>query len=119
MGNRNIIKKILKEELKNKTHNDSRQDISIGLLYNAMQDLVSAVRNIESASQYLDEPKFKKELEMFKKALLSDYGVENGVEKDNYDGPDHLINRISKFIKDHSQNNEDFNLKNIVKKINR
>lgn len=119
MENRNIIKKILKEELKNKTHNDSRQDISIGLLYNAMQDLVSAVRNIESAAQYLDDPKFKKEMENFKKALLSDYGTENGVEKDNYDGPDHLINRISKFIKNHSLNKDDFNLKNITKNITR
>ena len=118
MKNRNLIKKILKEELKNKTHNDSKEDISIGLLYNAMQDLISAVRNIESAAQYLDDPKFKKEMENFKRVLLSDFGTDNGVEKDNYDGPDHLINRLSKFINDHSQNNDNFDFNN-YKNINR
>ena len=46
---------ILREEVEKKTYAQARMDISIGLLHKAMNHLTDAVRDIESASQYMED----------------------------------------------------------------
>jgi len=101
---------ILKEEVENKTYDKGRDDAAIGLLHKAMQHLTDAVRDIESASQYMDNKDKKSEIEDFKSSLMDDFGTQFSKFDNNYDGHDKLINRIGKFIDDNSENNWNFNL---------
>jgi hypothetical protein len=101
---------ILKEEVENKTYDKARDDTSVGLLHKAMQHLNDAVRDIESASQYMEDPEKKKQIEEFKQSLMDDFGTQFSKFDGDYDGHDKLINRIGKFIDDNSENAWNFNL---------
>jgi hypothetical protein len=103
---------ILSEENDNKSYDQTRVDISIGLLHKAMQHLTKAVRDIESAAQYMEDPERKEKIEDFKQSLIGDFGTQFSNFNDDYDGHDRLINRLDKFIKDNSQNKDNFNLNN-------
>jgi hypothetical protein len=93
------------------THEQARIDTSIALLYKGLQHLLYAVRDIESAMQYMDDQEKKDKIEDFKQSLIDDFGVQfSKFDSDQYDGHDHLINRITKFIDDNSENNWNFNL---------
>lgn len=103
---------ILKEEVEKKSHANTRMDISIGLLHKAMNHLTDAVRDIESAAQYMEDDEKRKQVEDFKQSLLDDFGLQYSKFDSDYDGHDKLINRIGKFIDDHSGNSWNFNLNN-------
>jgi|TARA_R110000868_G_scaffold25956_1_gene100563 hypothetical protein len=106
------FKDILEEEAEKIAHGRTRMDISIGLLYKAMNKLTDAVRDIESATQYMEDNEKKNTIEGFKNSLLGDFGTQFTNFNDNYSGHDKLINKIDKFIKDNSQNKDNFNLSN-------
>lgn len=103
---------ILKEEVEKKSHANTRMDISIGLLHKAMNHLTDAVRDIESAAQYMEDDEKREQIEDFKQSLLDDFGLQYSKFDSDYDGHDKLINRIGKFIDDHSGNSWNFNLNN-------
>ena len=103
---------ILREEVEKKTHAQARMDISIGLLHKAMNHLTDAVRDIESAAQYMEDDEKRKQIEDFKQSLLDDFGLQYSKFDKDYDGHDKLINRIGKFIDDNSDNAWNFNLNN-------
>lgn len=90
--------------------NQQRIDTSFSLLYKALQHLMFAVRDIESAMQYMDDEEKKEKIEDFKQSLLDDFGVQFSKFDGSYDGHDHLINRITKFIDDNSENSWNFNI---------
>ena len=83
---------ILNENKKN--HSQARVDISIGLLHKALKHLTKAVRDIESASQYMEDNERREKIESFKQSLMGDFGTQFSNFNDNYDGHDKLINRI-------------------------
>lgn len=103
---------ILKEEVEKKSHDQARIDASIGLLNKAMKHLTNAVRDIESASQYMEDEEKRKIIDDFKESLLDDFGTQYSKFDSDYDGHDKLINRIAKFIDDNSSNSWNFNLNN-------
>lgn len=103
---------ILKEEVEKKSHDQARIDVSIGLLNKAMKHLTNAVRDIESAAQYIEDEDKRKQIEDFKQSLLDDFGTQYSKFDAEYDGHDKLINRIGKFIDDNSGNSWNFNLNN-------
>ena len=103
---------ILREEVETKSHDKARIDISIGLLDKALKHLTNAVRDIESAAQYMEDEDKRKQIEDFKQSLLDDFGTQYSKFDSDYDGHDKLINRIGKFIDDNSGNNWNFNLNN-------
>jgi hypothetical protein len=106
------FKDILSEEVKKKSHGQARMDICIGLLHKAMNKLTDAVRDIESSAQYMEDTEKKEAIEGFKNSLLGDFGTQFTNFNDNYSGHDRLINKLDKFIKDNSQNKDNFNLHN-------
>lgn len=112
MKNRLKFADILKEEDDQKSHGGTRMDISIGLLHKAMEHLTNAVRDVESAAQYMEDEDKKKKIEEFKASLIGEFGTQFSNFNDNYDGADRLINKLDKFIKDNSQNKDNFNLNN-------
>ena len=103
---------ILREEVEKKTHAQARMDISIVLLHKAMDHLTSAVRDIESASQYMEDKEKRDQIEDFKQSLMDDFGLQYSKFDKDYDGHDKLINRIGKFIDDNSDSAWNFNLNN-------
>ena len=103
---------ILREEVEKKSHANTRMDISISLLHKAMNHLTDAVRDIESAAQYMEDDEKRKQIEDFKQSLMDDFGLQYSKFDKDYDGHDKLINRIGKFIDDHSGNSWNFNLNN-------
>ncbi len=104
-------------EGEDKSHKHTRTDVSIGLLYKAMEHLNYAVRDIESAAQFMEDPEKKEKIEGFKQSLLGDFGTQFSNFNDDYSGHDRLINKLDKFIKDNSQNKDNFNLNNDSDKI--
>jgi hypothetical protein len=103
---------ILREEVEKKSHANTRMDISIGLLHKAMNHLTDAVRDIESAAQYMEDDEKREQIEDFKQSLMDDFGLQYSKFDKDYDGHDKLINRIGKFIDDNSDNAWNFNLNN-------
>ena len=103
---------ILREEVEKKSHDKSRIDVTIGLLHKAMNHLTSAVRDIESAAQYVEDEEKRNQIEDFKQSLLDDFGSQYSKFDKEYDGHDKLINRIGKFIDDNSDSAWNFNLNN-------
>lgn len=103
---------ILREEVEKKSHDKARIDVTIGLLHKAMNHLTSAVRDIESAAQYVEDEEKRDQIEDFKQSLLDDFGSQYSKFDKEYDGHDKLINRIGKFIDDNSGNSWNFNLNN-------
>ncbi len=103
---------ILREEVEKKSHDKARIDVTIGLLHKAMNHLTSAVRDIESAAQYVEDEEKRDQIEDFKQSLLDDFGSQYSKFDKEYDGHDKLINRIGKFIDDNSDNAWNFNLNN-------
>lgn len=103
---------ILREEVEKKTHDKARIDVTIGLLHKAMNHLTSAVRDIESAAQYVEDEEKRDQIEDFKQSLLDDFGSQYSKFDKEYDGHDKLINRIGKFIDDNSDSAWNFNLNN-------
>lgn len=103
---------ILREEVEKKSHDKSRIDVTIGLLHKAMNHLTSAVRDIESAAQYVEDEEKRDQIEDFKQSLLDDFGSQYSKFDKEYDGHDKLINRIGKFIDDNSDSAWNFNLNN-------
>ncbi len=103
---------ILREEVEKKSHDKARIDVTIGLLHKAMNHLTSAVRDIESAAQYVEDEEKRDQIEDFKQSLLDDFGSQYSKFDKEYDGHDKLINRIGKFIDDNSDSAWNFNLNN-------
>ena len=103
---------ILREEVEKKSHDKARIDVTIGLLHKAMNHLTSAVRDIESATQYVEDEEKRDQIEDFKQSLLDDFGSQYSKFDKEYDGHDKLINRIGKFIDDNSDSAWNFNLNN-------
>ena len=103
---------ILREEVEKKSHDKARIDVTIGLLHKAMNHLTSAVRDIESAAQYVEDEEKRDQIEDFKQSLLDDFGSKYSKFDKEYDGHDKLINRIGKFIDDNSDSAWNFNLNN-------
>ena len=103
---------ILREEVEKKSYANTRMDISIGLLHKAMNHLTDAVRDIESAAQYVEDEEKRDQIEDFKQSLLDDFGSQYSKFDKEYDGHDKLINRIGKFIDDNSDSAWNFNLNN-------
>ena len=103
---------ILREEVEKKSHANTRMDISIGLLHKAMNHLTDAVRDIESAAQYMEDDEKREQIEDFKQSLMDDFGLQYSKFDKDYDGHDKLINRIGKFIDDNSDSAWNFNLNN-------
>jgi len=103
---------ILREEVEKKSHDKARKDISIGLLDKALKHLTNAVRDIESAAQYMEDEDKRKQIEDFKQSLLDDFGTQYSKFDSDYDGHDKLINRIGKFIDDNSNSSWNFNINN-------
>jgi len=115
---KNIIIKILKEETmykveKNlspykKTELQTPTDISVGLMHKAMNDLASALRNIESAMQFAEDEEIIEELEDIRKSLLHSGG--NGAGWEGTDEHDNIINKLGTLIDDNSESVDNFNL---------
>ena len=103
---------ILREEVEKKSHDKARIDVTIGLLHKAMNHLTDAVRDIESAAQYVEDEEKRDQIEDFKQSLLDDFGSQYSKFDKEYDGHDKLINRIGKFIDDNSDSAWNFNLNN-------
>ena len=120
---KNIIIKILKEETlykveKNlspykKTELQTPTDISVGLMHEAMNDLASALRNIESAIQYSYEADTNNEeltesWESIRKSLLHSSG--QGAGWGGNEGHDNIINQLGQLIDKYSEDTDNFNL---------
>jgi hypothetical protein len=103
---RSIIKKILSEEVKEKT----KDEIAIGLAHKGMQHLTSALRDIESALQYAENPKIRKVLDEVRKSLMFDYGRQEGFAAEHSGNYDNIINLLGDMIDNNSQDNWNFNL---------
>ena len=101
-----IIKKILKEEINNKTQNE----IALGLSNKAMQHLVDGLRDIESALQYCEDEEMREVLDSIRLSLLSDNGRQEGFAAEHSDRYDNVINVLGDMLDNKSQDNFNFNL---------
>ena len=121
MMKRNLIKKILREEIQykveedlfpyTKTHTKDSIDIAIGLMHKAMNHLASALRHIESAMQFAKETnddRLLKELEDLRKSLLHSQG--SGAGWQGTEEHDNIINTLGGLIDEYSESYDNFNL---------
>ncbi len=104
---KNIIKKILKEEID--TDQDGN-DIAVGLAHKAMNHLTDALRLIESSLQYAEDGDLKEGLESIRMSLLSGAGRQEGFAAEHDSEYDNIINVLGDLIADNSQDNYNFNL---------
>lgn len=110
-----IIKKILKEET-NKigfTGTDvyeTQDEIALGLSYKAMQHLIDALRDIESALENVDDKNMEKVLNSIRMSLLSDGGRQEGFAAEHDTEYDNIINVLGDMIDGKKQDNVNFNL---------
>ena len=121
MMKRNLIKKILREEVEyeveedlfpyTKTKTKTQTDIAVGLMHKSMNHLASALRHIESAMQFADEKNddhLLTSLEEIRKSLLHSHG--NGAGWEGEEEHDNIINTLGDLIDDYSESNDNFNL---------
>jgi len=121
MMKRYKIKEILREETGieveenlfpyTKTKIKSQTDIAVGLMHKAMNHLSSALRNLESATQFAQETNndnLMSSLEDIRKSLLHSQG--NGAGWEGNEGHDNIINKLGDLIDDYSENYDNFNL---------
>jgi len=121
---KNLIKKILKEESShsNKSLNnpngfegtdvyDSKDEVALGLSMKALNHLVSALRDIESALECVENEKLRDTLEEVREHLMTDYGrQESFASRVNDEKHVTLINMLGDAIDDNSNENWNFNL---------
>jgi hypothetical protein len=104
---KNLIKKILKEEM---NLDQDGNDIAIGLSHKAMNHLSDALRSIESALQYATDDDIKDTLESVRLSLLSGAGRQEGFAAEHNEEYDNIINVMGDLITNNSQDNYNFNL---------
>jgi len=110
------FKYFLKESYENELGDplDGRKNACFSSLYKAQQILVDALRLIENAYQECDDEKLREEIIEFKKDLMHDYGHNGtngfGHDEENDKNENNLINRIAKFIDEHTPNYWDGNI---------
>jgi len=118
---RNRIKEILKEETEyeveenlfpyTKTKIKNQTDIAVELMNKALKHLSTALRDIESATQFAKETnddKLLSSLEDIRKSLLHSQG--HGAGWEGEDKHDNIINQLGDLIDEYSENNWNFNL---------
>lgn len=123
MMKRNLIKKILREETTYEVEKNlfpyseveihSSTDIAVGLMHKAMNHLVSALRDIESAIQFAYEADTNNEeliesLEDIRMSLL--HGSGHGAGWDGNEEHDNIINDLGQLIDKYSEDTDNFNL---------
>jgi len=121
MMKRNLIKKILREEVEyeveenlfpyTQTTTKSSTDIAVGLMHKAMNHLASALRDIESAMQFADESnddELMESLESIRMSLMHAGGKDVGWS--GTDGHDNIINQLGELIDNYSESYDNFNL---------
>ena len=118
---RNRIKEILKEETEyeveenlfpyTKTKTKNQTDIAVELMNKALKHLSTALRDIESATQFAKETnddKLLSSLEDIRKSLLHSQG--NGAGWEGSEEHDNIINTLGELSDEYSENNWNFNL---------
>jgi hypothetical protein len=121
---KNIIRKILKEETSHSYKElgnpngfegtdvyDTKDEIAIGLSIKALNHLNSALRDIESALENVENENIRRVLEKVKSMLIVDYGIQ-GAFSPISNGKRHntIIKMLSDVIGKNSNNNCNFNL---------
>lgn len=83
-----------------------KDQICIGLLYKAHENIEKALRHIENAYQHCEEESWKQQMIDWKNTLTHDFGHSDsdGISMDKKDD-DYLLNSIAKFIDDNSHKN--------------
>ena len=104
---KNIIKKILKEEVDT---DQNGNDIAVGLAHKAMDHLTDALRLIESSLQFAEHDELREGLESIRMSLLSGDGRQEGFAAEHDSEYDNIINVLGNLISDNSQDNYNFNL---------
>jgi len=112
---KNVIKKILKEETNRIGFNgtdvyETQDEIALGLSYKAMQHLIDALRDIESALENVDDKNMEKVLNSIRMSLLSDGGRQEGFAAEHDTEYDNIINVLGDMIDNYKQDNVNFNL---------
>jgi len=112
---KNVIKKILKEETNRIGFNgtdvyETQDEIALGLSYKAMQHLIDALRDIESALENVDDKNMEKILNSIRMSLLSDGGRQEGFAAEHDTEYDNIINVLGDMIDGKKQDNVNFNL---------
>tara|TARA_S200002703_G_scaffold24300_2_gene21094 strand:+ start:1508 stop:1888 length:381 start_codon:yes stop_codon:yes gene_type:complete len=112
---KNVIKKILKEETNRIGFNgtdvyETQDEIALGLSYKAMQHLIDALRDIESALENVDDKNMEKVLNSIRMSLLSDGGRQEGFAAEHDTEYDNIINVLGDMIDGKKQDNVNFNL---------
>ena len=112
---KHIINKILKEESERIGFNgtdvfETQDEIALGLSYKAMQHLIDALRDIESALENVDDKNMEKVLNSIRMSLLSDGGRQEGFAAEHDTEYDNIINVLGDMIDGKKQDNVNFNL---------
>jgi len=121
---KNIIRKILKEETSHSYKElgnpngfegtdvyDTKDEIAIGLSIKALNHLNSALRDIESALENVENENIRRVLEKVKSMLIVDYGIQGSFSPTS-NGKQHntIIKMLSDVIGKNSNDNWNFNL---------
>lgn len=119
-----IIKKILKEETSHSFKEldnpngfegtdvyDTKDEIALGLSTKALNHLNSALRDIESALENVENKNLRHVLEKVKSMLVTDYGRQEAFSS-RLNGKQHstIINMLGDIIDENSNENWNFNL---------
>jgi len=121
---KNVIRKILKEETSHSFKEldnpngfegtdvyDTKDEIALGLSTKALNHLNSALRDIESALENVENKNLRHVLEKVKSMLVTDYGRQEAFSS-RLNGKQHntLINMLGDIIDENSNENWNFNL---------
>lgn len=121
---KNIIRKILKEETSHSYKEldnpngfegtdvyDTKDEIALGLSTKALNHLISALRDIESALENVENKNLRSVLEKVKSMLMTDYGRQEAFSSRLNDNQhDTIINMLGDIIDENSNENWNFNL---------
>ena len=121
---KNIIRKILKEETSHSYKEldnpngfegtdvyDTKDEIALGLSVKALNHLNSALRDIESALENVENENIRRVLEKVKSMLVTDYGRQEAFsQRLNDEQHDRIINMLGDVIDENSNENWNFNL---------
>ena len=89
---------------------ETQDEIALGLSYKAMQHLIDALRDIESALENVDDKNMEKFLNSIRMSLLSDGGRQEGFDAEHDTEYDNIINVLGDMIDGKKQDNVNFNL---------
>ena len=89
---------------------ETQDEIALGLSYKAMQHLIDALRDIESALENVDDKNMEKVLNSIRMSLLSDGGRQEGFAAEHDTEYDNIINVLGDMIDGKKQDNVNFNL---------